>query len=243
VSRREDFDNSLWSDPEFLALSPEARMTYIWTWTNPRCGMAGIYKTAPVQAAMETGLSEDAVRAALTELGEAQFAFYEGNVLWVRSRVKHLRQKTTQIARAIRNDLAKISDDHPLKAQFMATYRSHSWLKDYIGSEGQVTLTRPISESPPGDGHVTVLGTGTGKGTGGKGWGAGKGNRTPEIPPSDAAVAGVHARLERDAELTQQFPDVPLAFVNNAARRLAARGEAATYEAIRAELEDAGEAA
>jgi hypothetical protein len=194
---------------------------------------------------METGLSEDAVRAALVELGEAQFAFYEGNVLWVRSRVKHLRQKTEQIAKAIRNDLAKIADDHPLKAQFMATYKDHSWLHKFIGTEGQVTLTRPITDPPTSDGHSTVLGTGKGKGTGsgGKGWGAGKGNRSPEVPPSDAAVAGVHARLERDAELTQQFPDVPLAFVNNAARRLAARGEAATYDAIRAELEDAGEAA
>jgi hypothetical protein len=51
----EDFDNALWSDPEFLALTPEARMTYIWSWTNPRCGMAGIYKVALTQAALETG--------------------------------------------------------------------------------------------------------------------------------------------------------------------------------------------
>jgi hypothetical protein len=58
VARREDFDNSLWSDPDFLVLSSDARLVYIWTWTNPRCGMAGIYKFAPSQAAAETGLPE-----------------------------------------------------------------------------------------------------------------------------------------------------------------------------------------
>ena len=241
MSRREDFDNALWSDPDFLALSSAARMTYIWSWTNPRCGMAGIYKTAPVQAAMETGLSEEDVRSAFVELGEANFAFYEGNVLWVRSRVKHLRQKTTQIAKAVRNDLAKVADDHPLKARFLATYRGHSWLSAYIGGEGQVTLTRPIADSPGGDGHVPVLGTGTGNGTGagGKRWGPGKGKQPASIPPSDAAVAGVHARLEADAELAAQFPDVALAHVKHAMGRIVNAGEIATYAAIRAELDAA----
>lgn len=227
MSRREDFDNALWSDPDFLALSPEARMTYIWTWTNPRCGMAGIYKTAPVQAAMETGLSEEAVRGALVELGEAQFAFYVGNVLWVRSRVKHLRQKTTQIAKAIRNDLAKIADDHPLKAQFMATYKGHSWLQDYIGTEGHVTLTRPITEAPGSDGHATVLGTGTGKGTGSgrKGWGPGKGNReAPKPYTPDPEMVEL-----RD----EHFPGFDIGGLESAAMTLRMRRQEVTVEALR----------
>jgi hypothetical protein len=58
MARREDFDNSLWSDPDFLALTPQARLLYIWSWTNPRCGMAGIYKLSPVQATLEVGYDE-----------------------------------------------------------------------------------------------------------------------------------------------------------------------------------------
>lgn len=222
MSRREDFDNAIWSDPDFLALSPQARWVFIWTWTNPRCGMAGIYKTAAVQAAMETGLTEAEVKSALVELGDAEFAFYEGNVLWVRSRVKHLRQKTPQIAKSIRNDLAKIADGHPLKAQFMATYKGHSWLRDYIGTEAHVTLSRPIVDAPQSpdresDGHSTVLGTGTGKGTGFRGRGAGKGKRS--APPSETYSDDPRMAAIRDAH----FPTHSVASIQGAVATLRIR--------------------
>jgi hypothetical protein len=176
MPRREDFDNSLWSDPDFLALSADARYVYIWTWTNTRCGMAGIYKFAPSQAASETGISEARIRKALLELAEARFAYYEENVLWVRTRVKHLRQKTKQIAIAVANDLRRISDSNPLKAQFLAAYGHHVWLKDAICGEGRVSLENP-SPDPIRDSQATVLGTGTGVGSGGKGWGSGRGRK------------------------------------------------------------------
>lgn len=237
MARREDFDNSLWSDPDFLALSSDARLVYIWTWTNPRCGMAGIYKLAPSMAALETGLSQDRVMAALDELGAAEFTFYENRVLWVRTRVKHLRQKTFPIAKSIRNDLLKIPDDHPLKARFLATYGHHSWLSDCIGSEGHVTLNRPSPDSlktlPQGsDGHVTVPGTGTGRGTGRR---------------SMRCVARDSQRYTPDPEMVAMrdahFPDLEVGTVASAATTLRFRKREVTPEAIRALLDGPGVAA
>jgi hypothetical protein len=230
VARREDFDNSIWNDPDFLALSSDARLVYIWTWTNPRCGMAGIYKLAPSQAAAETGLPEVRVRTALVELGEARFAFYEGNVLWVRTRVKHLRQKTKQIAVAVANDLRRISDSNPLKAQFLATYAHHVWLKDYVSGEGRVSLENPSSDPiHPVDGHSTVTGGGNGGGTGEKGWGPGKGNNRFSAPVSLAWAPSPEDVAMRD----EHFPDWEVEAVANSAATLRLGRKPVTVEAVR----------
>ena len=52
MSRREDIDNGIWSDPDFMSLTAPAKLTYIWSWTNSHCGMAGLYKIAPVSQQM-----------------------------------------------------------------------------------------------------------------------------------------------------------------------------------------------
>jgi len=227
VSRREDFDNSLWSDPDFLALSSGARMTYIWSWTNPRCGMAGIYKVAAAQAAFETGLPEAQIREAFEELEEARFAFYIANVLWVRSRVKHLRQKTKQIATAIKNDLRRIADDHPLKAQFLLAYAHHEWLKEAIADEARLSLNNPSTDPlHPADSRPTVLGTGTGTGTGKGGAKRRAHDPTPYQPDP-------WAEAMRDAH----FPDFEVSAIMGAAFTLKLRKVEPTPEALRPLLE------
>jgi hypothetical protein len=224
MPRREDFSNALWSDPDFLALSADARLLYVWTWTNPRCGMAGIYKLAPAAAAYETGLGEERTVAAFEELGAARFAFLEEGVVFVRTRVKHLRQKTEQIAKAIRNDLKQIPDDHPLKAQFSATYRHLNWLSTAFEGDPQEA---PKEAAQPGDGRVTVYGTGKGNGIGKKGRGAGRGNNPRPYQPSTewTAVRDLH------------FPDLEVGSVESAAMQLKLRRREPTVEAIRELLE------
>jgi hypothetical protein len=131
VSRREDIDNAIWTDPDFEALSAEATLLYLWSWTNPRCGMAGIYKVSE-RAMTESKVMLEQVPAALDELAEAHFAFYEQQVLWVRSRVKHLRTQTPQIARSIAKDLAAISVEHPLRLMFLEVYGAVPWLSEQL---------------------------------------------------------------------------------------------------------------
>jgi hypothetical protein len=130
MSRHENVENSIWSDPEWLELTPHAKLLYLWTWTNPRCGMAGIYKMALSAAAMETGLELDRVREVLDELREARFCFYEDKVLWVRARVKHLRTRTPQIARSVVSDVEHIDPAHPLRVRFIEAYADDPWLRE-----------------------------------------------------------------------------------------------------------------
>lgn len=249
MGRREDFDNALWSDPDFLALTPEARMTYIWSWTNPRCGMAGIYKVAPAQAALETGYSADVVTAAFGELSASGFAFYEAHVVFVRTRCRRLRTKSQQIAKSVRNDLMAISDVHPLKAQFLSLYADQPWLRPYI-SEGRASVDSDSREvhgnqpstpvrgnlnggSPeglstlPGNGN----GNGSGKGYGSRGRGAGKGNReNPDRGP------GYKASAEAIALRDEHFPDELLGSIDSVLAKIRLKRLPETPAMVRALL-------
>ena len=163
MSRREDIDNAIWTDPDFEALSPNATLLFLWSWTNLRCGMAGIYKVSE-RAMAESKVPADAIPAALEELSAAGFAFYEDSVLWVRSRVKHLRSRSPQMAKSIANDLEKVSERHPLRRRFLAEYGGCAWLRkdlarpsvegmpnlseNPVGKPDSDTLPRPSREGP-----------------------------------------------------------------------------------------------
>lgn len=205
MSRKEDIDNGIWSDPEFLSLTSPAKLTYIWTWTNPRCPMAGLYKMAPALAQLETGYDQSAFSAALDELAQARFAFFQDGVLFVRTRVKHMRQRTEQIAKAIRSDVAKIHPDHPLRAAWIDENARLPWLVKFLGKaweiDGQPTLSggsldgQAVSSLEGSGGssveaHLSLKGNGNGKGNGKGPQGRGAGEGTDFFAMADEM--GVH---------------------------------------------------
>jgi hypothetical protein len=132
VSRRETVDNAIWGDPQFERLSPHAKLLYLWSFTNPRCGMAGVYKLSRRQAALETGLTVDEVTAALQTLVDARFLVYEDDVVWVRTRVKRLATKTPQIARSIAKDIGVLAPGHPVRVAFLEEHALIDWLEEHL---------------------------------------------------------------------------------------------------------------
>jgi hypothetical protein len=135
VSRNEDFDNAFWSQSAIEELSPQATLLYIWSWTNPRCGMAGIYEVGP-KAMKESKVSVRHIQGALVELAAARLAFYVDGVLWVVARVKRLRTKTVQIAKSIAKDVEAISEGHDLRRRWLEFYGSTSWLRGSLEGRG-----------------------------------------------------------------------------------------------------------
>jgi hypothetical protein len=128
VSRREDVDNVIWGDPDFEVLSSDGKLLYLWSFTNPLCNMAGVYKVSDHRMSSETGLSPKAHQKALDELGAAGLVVRYEQWLWVRSRVKHLRTRTTQMARSIVGVVSKVPADHPVRWAFVQEYEDHDWL-------------------------------------------------------------------------------------------------------------------
>jgi len=177
MSRNEDFDNGIWSNPDFEELSRDAAWLYIWSWTNPRCDMAGIYKVGR-RAMTESRVDLHDLDAALTELGAVALAHYEQGVLWVCSRVRRLRSKSPKMAISVARDFAKIPSEHPLHRRWLDAYGDHAWLRAALrdvleqvaGSSREVSATLVVTGDRE---HLTATSPeppptfqGTGKGTG-----------------------------------------------------------------------------
>lgn len=172
--RREDIDNAIWGDPDFDALSNEAALLYLWSFTNPNCGMAGIYKIA--KRKILEGRLGDKLDAALEELAKADFAIYQDGVLWVRSRVKHLRTKGEQMKRSIELDLEKLPEGHPLTERFREEYAG-TWIASVL--EGFGRGSGGVQENGSGE-RKSRTPTEPPEGFQGKGQGKGKGQGVVE---------------------------------------------------------------
>jgi hypothetical protein len=196
MSRREDIDNAIWADPDFEALSAHATLLYLWGFTNPRCGMSGLYKVSR-RAMTESKVPLDQIPAALDELAAAGFAFYEGSVLWVRTRVKHLRSRSPQMAKSIANDLRSVPASHPLRIRFLNEYGSQMWLRQTL-SETSGEPIENLSEKPTGKGDShTVSGTSPevpGQWQG-QGQGQGQGTSTVNLPDDFPRELSPHLRV------------------------------------------------
>lgn len=203
MGRREDIDTGIWSDPDFMDLSPVAKSVYLWSFTNQRIGMAGIYRVGRRAIELETGWIGDDLDAALTELEETRFAFYDGRVMFVRSRVKHLRTTSPSIAKSIEKDMAAVNG-HPFADLWRAENRHLDWL--FAAHRIPDTpLTPPpggpdTPSTPPAGGAEGVQGTGKGK-EGGPGETTPPADALPDdLPPErHALAAAVHERLARVA--------------------------------------------
>jgi hypothetical protein len=167
VSRREDIDNAIWGDPVFEGLSVEAKLLYLWSFTNPLCGMAGLYRVSPMRMQRETGLTAQRWAKATRELQEAALVFYERSWLWCRSRVKYLRTRTPNMATSIMADVGKLDPNDPLRHRFVDEYVHCDWLVKKGGEAWQdfVATTRAVEPNPAYHGHTMGEGSRTLQGT------------------------------------------------------------------------------
>jgi hypothetical protein len=146
VSRHEGIDNSIWADPTFEALTADAKLLYLWSFTNPACNMAGLYRVSTQRMHAETGLSSGKLERALAELRDRALAFYERQWLWVRTRVKYLRSRNPNMAKSIAHDLGRLGADDPLRHRFCDEYGDYPWLSEAIS--GLVGESRSVEPKP-----------------------------------------------------------------------------------------------
>lgn len=232
MSRTEDFDNGFWSDPEIEPLSAPATWLYVWSWTNPLIGMAGLYRVSATRMTESKVPAED-IPAALDELAKADLLHYDGSWLWVKGRIKRLRTKSIAMAKSVARDVAKAPADHPYRQRILELYGGDAWWRS---RDDVTTLASEISvldgEVPPYRSEVPPTyppfqsqsqskGTSRrykGQGTGDRGKGLSEGGSGGEI--DWFGWAAVHV------------PDVPTNFATIAAQQIAATGNPVTPEAV-----------
>ena len=153
MSRNEDIDNAIWDDLE--ELSADAMLLYLWSFTNPRCNMAGLYKVS-VAKMDECKVPLERIPAALEELARNRLLFHEDGILWVRARVKRLRARSPQMLKAVLRDFGKVRPDHPLAVKFVAEYGSDRWVGDELKRtyrDGMGDGIGKVSEKPVDTGN------------------------------------------------------------------------------------------
>lgn len=122
MSRQESFLNDIWSAEPFASCSAPAKYVFRWSRANPACGLAGIYRIRPAQAALDTSLTVPVVERALVELQERGMVYFVDGVLWNVERIADFYTKTAQTAKSMAKDIKALPAAHPLRHAFLAYY-------------------------------------------------------------------------------------------------------------------------
>jgi hypothetical protein len=131
MARWSQFNEAIWNDADFLALGTDARLLFIWSWTNPDAAICGLYPTSVrrMALAIDSGSEQrdrqlDALRVtqALDELARKPMVRYDydNEVLFVLQRAKHAN-RSPKTAIAMRREYERCPAS-PLKSMFARRY-------------------------------------------------------------------------------------------------------------------------
>ena len=115
----------MWREDEwFQELATDAKLFFIYLFTNPSAPVAGIYRLPIRTMCSETGLSKNRISTLLDEFSKANKAHYENGIVWVvKMRENQLPGKiSAQLKKRLATDIAVIPDC-PLKNKYLEHYR------------------------------------------------------------------------------------------------------------------------
>lgn len=121
MARKETIVNSAWTT-DLLPLTPAAKLTFIWSWTNEHASLCGIYEIRRPVIEFETGVQGKRMDEVLTELSGADLMHYDGCWLYVPARLGNINRGAPTVQKAVERDLALVPQDHPYLTQMRNRY-------------------------------------------------------------------------------------------------------------------------
>lgn len=118
-------ENSTYTDPAFVPLSTEARLLFIWSFTNLNAAICGLYRCSEREMRRALGRSgERRISSALEELAAKPLVRYDADneVIWVVNRARHAN-RSPKVARAMQKEI-EACPPSPLVPEFVAMYGS-----------------------------------------------------------------------------------------------------------------------
>ena len=164
------FQTELWTDPFIQELSSEAKLLFIYLWTNKHCNQAGLYEITLRTIAFDTGLSVESLPEIMKQL-EPKVAWYpEQNLVWVKNFLKRQTKSNSFLIAAAKS--LKTVRNNGLVAEFI-NYNQGFNLMSLLEGDGVSTVLPQTPHSgntvynpvpDPGTGAVPDKGRGIVKG-------------------------------------------------------------------------------
>lgn len=122
----------IWRDPDFHELSSTAKITFVWTFSNPQAALSGLYHTSLRAIARDLGHDLTVVEATLDELANKPLVKYDPNqeVIWVVNRAEYASRSARAVAQMQREVYAMRLSLSPLVGEFVARYGKLLGIRD-----------------------------------------------------------------------------------------------------------------
>ncbi len=165
-----DFNSATWGDPWVRKLPKNAKILFLYLWTNNHKNLIAMYPIDPETISFETGLTLKEVLSALEILKPKVLYDPKTYFVWVVNHVRHQFMRgemSPKIVIGIKKCLLTIK--HPFAGKFLTVYKDIKEIQ---------TLTDRVSIGYLDSGYPTSVGVGVG---GGEGEGEGEGKDFTEI--------------------------------------------------------------
>jgi hypothetical protein len=117
-------ENAVWEDQAFRVLGVDARLMFLWAWSNPSAAICGLYHTSEKRLlrALELGAEPNRIGRALEELSYKPLVRYDAanEVIWVVNRARHAN-RSPRVASRMQKEVQECPDS-PLVEEFVAIY-------------------------------------------------------------------------------------------------------------------------
>lgn len=100
----------IWKDNWFIELEPDAKLFFIYLFSNERASISGIYELSKRVMAFESGLSIDRINTLFSEFARVGKAYFDGGVVWVPNLRKYHETRSPKVQTAILSDVEAIKD-------------------------------------------------------------------------------------------------------------------------------------
>lgn len=109
----------IWTHPDFQELPGEAKLLYIYLWSNSHCKQSGLYTISLRTISFESGINIDRLPELLDILSVLDIEWFESqNIIWVKKFLKH-QANSPQFLSAVAKDLNENISDAQLIIRYL----------------------------------------------------------------------------------------------------------------------------
>jgi hypothetical protein len=114
---------AMWREDDwFLDLPLDARLFWIYLFSNPSASVAGIYRLSLRTMANESGLCQERITELLALFAHDKKAHFADGVIWVVKMREHQGSDSPLVQKRIKKDIALIPNDNPVYRMYATQY-------------------------------------------------------------------------------------------------------------------------